>query len=319
MAPSSNKKKIIDTDNLKDKAQILNTDMSKKDWRFIRDSIEIIYEKTFQGIEPIKHTDAQNVEFVSLLKNLMDKRFKPQWHVLYGLDVGYAAKFRKGTLAMFRINKHSIVFYKSPLEEIIDEKAQEQARNWVAPKEIPKRKVEFLHEPEEGSYGYTEKTVRIKKFLQEACVHFEQADDNLKQANHVRNLLTQRFGMIWHVYIGGKFVAQCAGTRRNDFLVQVGKTKVLCYQHEQRGSENLFYQILRSLPYLLIPILSLVVLTYGSVCSETPKVKLSNIFSQETADNLEDWLCVWGPANGPLYIGIAIITSVFAKQILNKL
>jgi len=291
------------------------SDMKKKDRRFVRDSVAIIYQKVRRdpSIPPVK----KMYKFVTMLKNLLDRRFRPRWNVLCGQNVGYSAKFRKGTLGIYKMDKtYSVVVYKSPATEIVDA----QAPLWEIPTAVPKRQVEFLHYPQEGAISYTLDTSKIKEFLQRTCVHFGKDDDPLDLSAKVRNLLTREFGQIWHVYVGSDFIAECANNRRNDFLISVGKTKLLCFQHEQHDPPRVdWLKLLNALPYAMFMVFILLFLAFSAMCGENPKFNIHEKLSPELAQPVHHGLCVWGPEHGLLYLGSLVFGSVALKTVMNRL
>jgi len=290
------------------------SDMKSKDRRFVRDSVEIIYNKVSQ--DPSIPAAKKMYQFVKLLKNLLDRRFRPRWNVLCGQNVGYSAKFRKGTLGIYRMNKtYTVVVYKSPAKEIVDT----QSPLWEVPTSVPKRQVEFLHAPDEGANSFTLDTSKIKEFLQKTCVHLEKDDDPLDLSVKVRNLLTREFGQIWHVYVGSDFIAECASNRRNDFLLQIGKTKLLCFQHEQLDPPRVdWLKLLNAIPYVLFLFFIVMFMMHNSMCGEKPRMSISEKVSPELALFVDHALCVWGPEYGPLYLGSFIFASVALKTVMNR-
>jgi len=295
---------------------VRQTDMPKKDWRFLTEGVAIIHQKVFG--DAVTESEAKICEFVVLVKRLLERRFKPQWSVIYGPSVAYAAKTR--TKCVMSINHtHALVMYKSPQEEIISVADREAASGWTPPTERPRREVKFLLRPEPETSQYTEQTPRIEKFLDESCVHFSQEDDVLDKAQHIRRQLAVRFGGLWHVFVGKDYVAECASGSRNVFLVQVCGLKLFCFQHEQRSKpRSPLLHLLQALPYLLVPLFFFLLMGFNAVCKEEPRIVLTDVAPPQLAQKIDEWLCVWGPENGVMVAGVTIFFSIMGKQVLSK-
>lgn len=50
--------------------------------------------------------------YADWLRLVLDKKFGTGWSVVFGSHVGYAVKYRKGSLGMFMIDKYVLLLYK---------------------------------------------------------------------------------------------------------------------------------------------------------------------------------------------------------------
>ena len=96
--------------------------------------------------------------------------------------------------------------------------------------------------------------------------------DEQVMATLLRKSLTAKFGTIWHVLTGSKFVVEAAQNCRNHFCIEVGSVRVVGFQHEQLNSGFLgsldFPQLLSTLPYLLMTLLCFAYMGLSSLCGD---------------------------------------------------
>merc|ERR1719277_578400 len=97
-----------------------------------------------------------------------------------------------------------------------------------------------------------------------------EGEDVQVLAPALRKRLTTDFGTIWHVVAGSDFVVETAENCRNYVLATTGKTRVVCFQHEQfKGGTTINWdRVINSAPYLLLTILLLGFMTMNAVCKD---------------------------------------------------
>jgi len=200
----------------------------------------------------------------------LDRRFQPDHHIICGEKVGYAAKCRQNSNCTLTINKTlTVVIYKSPAREIRPP-PYAATDDYQLPENDGLKKVTVLHCPEAAAgNSYTEHTNDILDLLKRYVSHFEKDDDPLVLAQRVRLALYRSFGPIWHVYVGDEFIAESAINRRNDISLAVGKTRILCFQHEQEDPRGVDWAgFARISPFIVAALLFLLYIVRQQLCAD---------------------------------------------------
>lgn len=286
-----------------DTVRLVRTDLPPKQRKPIREAIQILYKRTFKnGDSKDKRggssRNAQRAELAKALKHSLDQSFGPHWHVLVGEKSGFACKKRNETMAIWRVDENQVVMWQSPG---IEEPEAEEASPNESRSESSEGNVdaaaegEGVESKEAVDAGVQKKddmaeSAGIIKVLEPAKLEEDseearvvdllrkelatpESDRQLLSAR-VRRRLTEEFGTIWHVMAGSDFAVEAAVDRRNHVLVTSGKTRLLCFQHEQfkGGTKVEWGKITKALPYLLLTILCLAFMTMQAMCGDEEPV-----------------------------------------------
>lgn len=251
--------------------------------------------------ENVKKSDKW-ADFARALKASLDKHCKPHWHVFVGCSLGFACKKRNETMAIFRVGEESgpctVIVYQSPGIEIpssLDRAPQPQAfgdrreneeipegEEDAAAEERPEEVKEEekptplfrVLEPPTGDVAEESEVARVIDTVREVAQ--ANADATAQSlATSLRAGLMAAHGPIWHVIAGSEFASDVAVDRRNYVLATVGTGKsakrMLVFQHEQ-FVEAVFdwKRLLNALPYLLIVLFMMSVLTTSALCDQPP-------------------------------------------------
>lgn len=285
---------------------MVRTDLPKERKRPIQQAIEVLYERSFKGDKEKRSRNASRAEFASALKGSLDESFGEHWHVLIGDRTGFACKKRTETMAVWKIEENIVVMWQSPGYE-------EPGSNAAIPdgageKSKPGEAVKIL-EPEKVDDD-TE-LAKVVDVLREELKTIE--DDPQVLAQRLRNRLAADFGPIWHVVVGSDFVVEAAENRRNHVLLTAGKTRVVCFQHEQftQGIKIDWAKIFRSAPYLLLAVFCLAYLTLNQVCVEGAELSGFQL-------NIRDRFCTKDWESQVHKVGVGAVVCLFAGRFVKK-
>lgn len=214
-------------------------------------------------------------EFARVLQASMNKRFGPFWHVLVGSHIGFACKKRDQTMGVWRIGTLSIVIWKSPGVEPLEEpeakdgkEAKGEKEGTAKAKTGPPFKVLQPEKLEEGS----DEAKAVAALQEELARH--SSDDIQALAQTLRKRLTKELGTIWHVAVGNEFAVEAAADCRNMTVVTSGKLRVVCFQHEQSAKWTVNWERLaKATPYGFAVMFGLAYMTLSVACEEDPEKK----------------------------------------------
>jgi len=132
-------------------------------------------------------------------------------------------------------------------------------------------------------------------------------DDNQILAQDVRKALTGKMGPIWHVIAGKDFVVEAAADRRNFVLVATGKTRIVCFQHEQTtgGSTIDWDKFFRSLPYLALALFCAVYMALQALCNDSTSPEGASF------DWVRNKCCYDGWTSDVNMVGAAVVGGLF--------
>jgi len=129
-------------------------------------------------------------------------------------------------------------------------------------------------------------------------------DDNRILAEDSRKALTEKMGPIWHVVVGKDFVVEAAADRRSFVLLAMGKTRIVCFQHEHitGGTTINWDKLFKTLPYLALAFFCLAYISLQALCRDSisPEgVWLARIHNKGCYDG---WTSDWNMA-GAVVVG----------------
>jgi len=284
--------------------RLLQADLPKNQRTPITEAVRLLYERSQKNFEKNRSSREHSGrggkatardEFVRVLKGSLDKSLEPGWHVLCGKTAGFACKKRDGTVAVFRLvvnasQQLDVIIWKSPgLEVLTPEDTKEPETSSAdgnnhdsvvqedVSSEAPAEDCEQVQrgknslnvlEPSSVEPGSGEdRTIQVLR----ACTeNLGKSEPDVKAlAQDIRRALTAELGTIWHVIVGSDFSAEVAEDRRNCVLAVVGKTRILCFQHEQFTKSSIDYvKIIKALPYLIFVFLFFAYISLRNSCSE---------------------------------------------------
>ncbi|CEM24039.1 unnamed protein product [Vitrella brassicaformis CCMP3155] len=246
--------------------KIFRSDLPKKDQKFVRDAIVALDEQLRLNTKDGR-VDPRADEFAAAIQRVLDKRFQPSFHVLvgFGTQLGYALKYRPGTMGLFRLNETTVLVYKSPRVEILpsgrvagapsdpaaphsEEYGASRTDSGATPAEDDSREdgspggkrirvVEASPDPDDQDSPASCAVKRALSIVTQR-VKTEDTKDFQLLAQEVRRQLTDQLGPIWHVMVGRDFVTCRPKGCRSYLLLQWGRHRVQCYQHEQGASQG---------------------------------------------------------------------------------
>lgn len=221
-----------------------------------------------------KSKSAQRTDFAKALKLSLDDSFGPHWHVIVGEKIGFACKKRQHTMGVWKIDGTMVVIWQSPgIESDVPAATSAPSptateTDSVADSSEAAAAIRVL---EPATIEEDSEVGRVVAALREELARRPDEETDMQSlAQDVRERLTTAFGTIWHVIAGAEFVIEAAEDRRNHVVVVMGKTRLVCFQHEQfkGGREIDFEKIINALPYLLLAFMCFAFMTFNTVCKE---------------------------------------------------
>lgn len=243
--------------------KLLRTDLPAQHRRPVQDAVLLLY-KSIVLSEDKKATKEQKWKgFAGALQGSLDKSLGPQWHVLLGTSLGFACKYRKQSVAIWRIDQVMIVIWRSPGTE--GPQAPEAQLTESASPQPLMLKVLSPEEIEPES-----ELERVLAALKDELPRLSDSDSQML-AQTSRRRLHADFGPIWHVIAGQEFAIEMAEDKRNLLTVTIGKMRLVCFQHEQFSQQLISLdgrQVVNMLPYLILLLLGIIYLGLTFVCKE---------------------------------------------------
>lgn len=317
----------------------------------VPDEIQI-YRKEKQS--KLANKERRQQHFVDTLKNALDLAFKPDWHVIFGEDVGFALKYRRKTLGMFRVGpseqdrKYTIVVYKSPAVEVLSQDSVHKTQLNILQRGpaslgaggLPTSTAELDADgatqvdrnseddvqgdtpnlfSDQGlvvldSTSSTEMRFRMLQVIAQ-CFVLDFTPDSQEFSSTLRRRLTDRIGPIWHVFVGRSFAVSTV--KRGKCLrsvVEKKEIRAICFQHSQAVS-NWLRKTVSVLPFVVGSIICLFVIVRSKLCDESRDSSSGSPFIVET---LVHTLCSEVKSQSVLYTLLIVFISSTLMTFLSK-
>eukprot|EP00389_Voromonas_pontica_P001955 GDKH01002918.1.p1 GENE.GDKH01002918.1~~GDKH01002918.1.p1 ORF type:complete len:344 (-),score=41.03 GDKH01002918.1:85-1116(-) len=253
-------------------------DIDKKGAAVVRDLIVKVYQRELAGNQRQNGLFEPKAEakFVQCIKDFLDHHLKPDWNVMLGQNIGYAAKYRKKTLFIGRMHTgHRVLIFKAPEIEVIPDKVKAMKGVLSEPDldEIPKpsskdylRVTTQFPDSEEGDNSEVDLARRV---VQKTWAKLSLANqDVMDAAQSLRVQLTVRLGPIWHVVVGDHFVAEVGSARDCDLVLLSGdrKRRVMVFKHRHKEPRTPLEHLREILPIAALCLICLVILARKRLC-----------------------------------------------------
>mmetsp|Transcript_57627 Transcript_57627/g.166862 ORF Transcript_57627/g.166862 Transcript_57627/m.166862 type:complete len:334 (-) Transcript_57627:113-1114(-) len=301
-------------------ARLVRSDLPATHRKPITQALVELYKRNVVDSKDKKNKNAKRADFARAMKASLDTSFGTHWHVLVGERLGFACKKRNETMGMWKIDDTMIVIWQSPGIEPPEEEGAPTP--WAAPapgapaaeadvassgKQAPK----VLEPPPEEIQTGSD----VAKVAELVCEEMaRQHDDTQLMALDIRRQLTSEFGTIWHVVAGSDFVLEAAEDRRNHVLVTTGRTRLVCFQHEQfKGGFKIDWdKLFTAMPYFVLAFICFSFMTMGAICRDAepdPRSPFRAMLHRRVCgENAEDNLQYYG---GGALIVMFIIRRAF--------
>jgi len=312
-----------------DVPRYVRTDLPKKNQKPILQAVHLLYQRIFKSSEAKNKTrNDQRAELARSLKGSLDKSFGPQWHVLVGQKSAFACKKRNETMAVFKVEENQVVIWQSPGIEPLEEEeppvqaeGEQEAGTEDSKDEKPAGAAVKVVEP--SNVDKDSEEAQIIATLRDELGKTPCETDPQALAARVRKRLTKEHGTIWHVMAGSDFVVAPAVNRRNYCLVTVGKTRIVCFQHEQfmegGGLRINWGKLMRAAPYLLLTIFCLAFMTMQAMCGEEDPTDPATAHPSKFRVFVRESLCKGDWESRMHTIGVAAIACMFLGRFTKKM
>ncbi|CAK8986617.1 unnamed protein product [Durusdinium trenchii] len=293
-------------------ARLLKQDLQPRDRKRVQDAVNTYYNLHVKFNKDKSLTEEEKwTIFAKILKTKLDQHLGADWHVAIGNAMGYACKVRQKAMGVWKFGDGCVVLiWKSPgIEPAPETDADNVTEKVEAPKSKPlKAKVIFQSE---------EVSEIIDAVREELPTLGKDLKDEQVVATAVRKRLTAKFGTIWHVLTGSKFVVEVATNSRNHFCIEVGGMRLVGFQHEQLNTGLLssldFTRLLTTLPYLLMTLLCFAYMGLSSLCKDGVAVQQGSWMG-----HLREQLCHENWEMSLRTLGVIVIVSAFCTRTLPR-
>ena len=215
--------------------RVSTTDLSKPEAGFVVEAARLIWDKI--------PTDANAREVLAeRLKQVLDMKFKPSWHVLCGSSMGFALKSRRKSSIVINGPRHiQIVCWRSPGHEIVSsEVVKLLAERKLRPSEqsvAPLTKsFKVVQQPQLGDLDFSPDLSEALQSI-DKLISSEEIEDVQKLAQEIRTRLTAILHPIWHVILGSDFRISSSAELTHEIIIKKGKLKIHCFKHTEMSPD----------------------------------------------------------------------------------
>lgn len=294
------------------------TDMIGKDIKAVTGVVNAAYGRflgSSKGLENVRHDKINKwTELARGLKASLDSSLGPHWHVLLGTHLGFAAKKRNQNMGIWRAGPLMLVVWRSPGREEQPEASLVIAS--AAPADHAAEPGRFslrLAQPKSVAAGSSEEMIASAVKTELSSMPESDLSNMEKFAQRVRSRLLEDMGPIWHVIVGSEFAVEMADDRRNHVVMTYGKTRIVCFQHEQElrcrarvDWEKMFF---RCWPWLLAVLVCFLGMALHMVCGGKEPA-----LDRKWAWRLRGQVCIEGlGSNAGVVVATALVTSILAR------